>query len=136
MLPVHQFGINNHIYPLLPVHLQAGLALPDHVRLGLICNSISHRAYRLGGAQMKVWEEKFYRYRGLIIRSLAADIADERKHASFVTIAGVMSLLLSDVRLPHTDREACRTRQARLLTTLDSYRTSKLPHLIGLVISR
>ena len=41
--------------------------------------------------------EKFFRYRGLAIRSLSEDISVEYKRTADIVIAGIVTLLLADV---------------------------------------
>jgi hypothetical protein len=78
-----------------------GTAYPDHVRLSLICMTLSHRINRTRATDndksSTALVESFHRYRGLIIRSLNDDIDVERRRTSDVVIAGVVALLLADV---------------------------------------
>lgn len=49
--------------------------------------------------QSKSLAVTFYRYRGLVIRSLRNDINQGHKRASDVVLAGIITLLLVDVSL-------------------------------------
>lgn len=98
LAPLQELGPNPTIYPILPTHFQGGTLFPDHVRLGLVCMTLSHRINRTRDAgQSNALTETFYRYRGLAIQSLRDDIDVEHKRTSDIVLAGVMTLLLLDV---------------------------------------
>jgi hypothetical protein len=60
--------------------------------------ALSHRINRLrDGPDFKSLTERFYRYWGLAIRSLNEHIGREDARAGDMIIAGVMTLLLTDV---------------------------------------
>lgn len=65
--------------------------------------TLSHRINRTrDGNHSKALAESFYRYRGLAIRSLREDIDVEHRRTGDIVLAGVMSLLLSDVQQGYT----------------------------------
>ena len=47
--------------------------------------------------QCKNLAETFYRYRGIVLRSLNEDINVEQKRMGDIVMAGILSLLLADV---------------------------------------
>ena len=60
--------------------------------------TLGHRINRMReDPQRNNLAETFYRYRGIVIRSLIEDINVERKRMGDVVIAGILSLLLADV---------------------------------------
>jgi len=59
---------------------------------------LTHRINRTrSGRQSKALTETYYRYRGLAIRSLREDIDRACRRTSDVVLAGIMTLMLSDV---------------------------------------
>ncbi|OIW28760.1 C6 zinc finger domain-containing protein [Coniochaeta ligniaria NRRL 30616] len=99
LAPLHELGPNPTIYPILPVHVQSGTLFPDHIRLSIVCMTLSHRINRTRDVgHSKALAESFYHYRGLAIRSLREDIDVEHKRTGDVVLAGIVSLLLSDVQ--------------------------------------
>jgi hypothetical protein len=64
----------------------------------LVCVTLSHRINRTRDShQAAALAETYYRYRGLIIRSLREDIDVEQKRTSDLVLAGIMTLLLTEV---------------------------------------
>jgi hypothetical protein len=62
--------------------------------------TLSHRINRTrGGGHYKALTESYHHYRGLAIRSLREDLDVEHKRTGDVVLAGIVSLLLSDVSL-------------------------------------
>lgn len=62
--------------------------------------TLSHRMNQMrNDPQSKSLAVTFYRYRGLVIRSLRNDINQGHKRASDVVLAGIITLLLVDVSL-------------------------------------
>lgn len=99
LLPVQTLGQNSGIYPITTDMLHRGSSYPDHVRLMLLCVTLSHRVNRTRGpTRFEHLSESFYLYRGKIIRSLNSDLDVEQKRTSDAVLAGVTTLLLSDVQ--------------------------------------
>lgn len=99
MIPVHALGPNPYIYPITSTHLQAGIMFPDHLRISLISITLAHRMNRMGhGLESNALAETLYEHRGIMIRSLNEDIGVESRRTSDTVMAGIMTLLLSDVR--------------------------------------
>lgn len=97
-VPIRELGPYPYIYLISPKHLQTGTTLPDYLRLGLVCMTLSHRINRTrNDPQCNVLAETFYWYRGLVIRSLNEDISVEHKCTGDIVIAGIITLLLADV---------------------------------------
>jgi hypothetical protein len=72
--------------------------VPDYLRLGFVCMTLSHRINRLGNsAEGGSLVETYFHYQGLILRSLIEDINLEHRQTSDFVIAGLVSFLLSDV---------------------------------------
>ena len=71
---------------------------PDHIRMVIVCMTLSHRMIRIrkeSGSQTLMRD--FFHYRGRLIRSLSDDIQTEHKRTSDLVIAGMLTLLLVDV---------------------------------------
>lgn len=102
LAPIHELGPNAHVYPLSRAHLERGAAFPDHVRLSLVCMTLSHRINRTrnGNGGCKVLVERFYHYRGHAIQSLSSDVGLARKQHGDVLMVSIVSLLLADVSGP------------------------------------
>jgi hypothetical protein len=65
----------------------------------LLCVTLSHRANRIRGPTRSAHlSESFYRYKGKILQSLRADLDVEQKRTGDLVLAGVMTLLLSEVQ--------------------------------------
>ncbi|KAK8062878.1 hypothetical protein PG997_014975 [Apiospora hydei] len=78
--------------------MQEAAAKPDHIRYGLFCTVLSHRINRSrGGIQMPDLEERFFHYRGIAIRSLSEQLAEENHQRSDAMLAGVMTVLLLEI---------------------------------------
>lgn len=93
-----RLGINTNIYTLSPKVFQLGLTRPAHLQLGLICLTLSHRMNQMGhDTDSKSLENTFYRYRGLMIRSLNDDINIPSRRNGDIVLAGILTLLLADV---------------------------------------
>ncbi|CAG8082358.1 unnamed protein product [Penicillium salamii] len=94
-----RLGTNTNIYK-IPVELfRAGLASPNHIRLGLVCMTISHRMNQMGhNADSKALQSNFFHYRGLLIRSLNNEIGVPHKRNSDVVLAGILTLLFADAQ--------------------------------------
>lgn len=60
--------------------------------------TLSHRINQANGdSQNQSLTKNFYYYRGLVLRSLAKDLDQDRRLRDNVAIAGIMALLLLDV---------------------------------------
>ncbi|KAK4238425.1 fungal-specific transcription factor domain-containing protein [Achaetomium macrosporum] len=101
LAPIHELadGHNPHVYPLSTAILHRGATAPDYLRFGMLCMILSHRINRLrDGPQSKALTEKFYRYWGLAVCSLNEHLGREDARAGDMIIAGVMTLLITDVQ--------------------------------------
>ncbi|KAJ5095677.1 hypothetical protein NUU61_005033 [Penicillium alfredii] len=98
LVPALDLGRNENVYSMSPEVFSAMVGFPDHVRLGMVCTTLSHciNRSRGGDSQSTALTKTFYRYRGLIIRSLCDDINVEHKRTSPLVIAGMLNLLLAD----------------------------------------
>lgn len=95
-----RLGTNTNIYQLSPKVFQLGLTRPAHLQLGLICLTVSHRINQTRhDPSSKALEKTFYRYRGLMIRSLNEDINISNMRNGDIVLAGILTLLLADVSL-------------------------------------
>jgi hypothetical protein len=68
----------------------------------MLCMTLSHRMNRTRGdpgANHRDMAERFYKYRGEAIRSLREFLSVESQCTADVAIAGIVSLLLADVRI-------------------------------------
>lgn len=75
-----------------------GMAFPDYLRLGIVCTVLSHRMNRTRHDPChNALTERFYHYRGAVIRSLREESLAEGKYISDIFLAGVITLLLIDV---------------------------------------
>ena len=100
-------GPNPQVYAILPVHLEGATAMPDHLRLSLVCMTLSHRINRIRhnhrcGDIFKT----LYQYRGEALRSLQDEIGVERGQKRDLLLAGVVSFLLMDVSVPAVSRRS------------------------------
>ncbi|KAK0731899.1 putative C6 finger domain protein [Lasiosphaeris hirsuta] len=99
LLPMHELGPNPFIYAISPSHIQQAIECPEYLRLSMVCMALSHRLSRTtSDAHTNALNATFYRYRGIVIRSISQDIAREQRHTSNAVLAGVMFLLLADVQ--------------------------------------
>ncbi|KAF2471146.1 C6 zinc finger domain-containing protein [Lindgomyces ingoldianus] len=119
LIPIHQLGPNPYIYPVSPAHFQSGATLPDHLRLVFVCMALSHRINRTrNDPQCKALAVTFYRYRGIVIRSLSEDINVEYKRTSDILLAGIISLLLADTQQGASPNWRCHLKGIERLITL------------------
>ncbi|KAJ5101380.1 hypothetical protein NUU61_003602 [Penicillium alfredii] len=94
-----RLGSNANIYKIQPRMLQSGIQYPDHLRLGLVCMTLSHRMNRMGhDPDSKPLERSLYHYRGIMIRSLNDQLNSLNKHNSNATLIGTLILLLADAQ--------------------------------------
>lgn len=97
LIPITQLGPNPHIYPISTTILRQSQSLPDFLRFGMVCMALCHRMNR---TMDKALLRKFYLYRGIAIRSLNDTLAVEHERTTDIVIAGVLTILLVDVRYP------------------------------------
>jgi hypothetical protein len=96
-----ELGPNGAIYPITSTIFQRGLVSPDHRRLALVCMALNHQMNRCKTVtESHNLSMDFLHYRGLMIRSLSKDLKVPAKCTSDLVIAGMVILLLIDVR-PH-----------------------------------
>ncbi|KAL7943902.1 fungal-specific transcription factor domain-containing protein [Trichoderma barbatum] len=99
LVPIHDLGQNPYIYPLSTRHLQAAVQCPDYLKYGMLCMILSHRINQTRGMlQTRALVEKFYLYWGLAVQSLNEYLGMKDKRVGDTVIAGVLTLLLSDVQ--------------------------------------
>ncbi|RHZ67331.1 uncharacterized protein CDV56_107698 [Aspergillus thermomutatus] len=99
LVPINDLGPNRGIYRISPMHLQRGAAHPDYLRLGIVCMTLSHRMNRTRNyPRSHPLAVTFFRYRGLVIRSLSVDIDEGHRRMGDVVIAGIITLLLIDAQ--------------------------------------
>lgn len=94
--------VGNHpgVYKIQPAHIHAGVARPDYLRLEIVCMSLNHRIHSAKDpSYAQSLAPTYYHFRGLILHSLNATIANEKarkKNINFL-MAGILCLLLADV---------------------------------------
>ncbi|KAL2133519.1 hypothetical protein VTI74DRAFT_2205 [Chaetomium olivicolor] len=99
LLPLHDLGHNPHVYPLSTALLRAGAMAPDYLRFGMVCMTLSHRINRLRSeAPSKILTQRFYQYWGLAVRSLNEHLNSEKTRMGDMIVAGIMTLLLTDIQ--------------------------------------
>ncbi|OHX00372.1 C6 zinc finger domain-containing protein [Colletotrichum incanum] len=99
LIPIHDLGGNPHIYPLSLEHLRMAAAAPDLLRYGMVCMVLSHRGSQTNDVQLsRLLVEKFYLYWGFAVRSLRENLDTPRSRTSDVFIAGVLTLMLTDIQ--------------------------------------
>ena len=104
-----KLGRNTAIYPITPGIVQMAMAKhPDHIRMVIVCMTLSHRMNRLqyenGSHSLG---RDFFHHRGQLIRSLSDDLELQHRRTSDVVIAGMLTLLLVDVKLTCCDGINC-----------------------------
>ena len=98
LTPIHELGQNPHVYRISAAHLRGAAMHPDFIRLGMVCMTVSHHMNRTRSSGPGGYlTESFYRYRGNAIRSLNETIDSEHNRTADVVIAGIITLLLTDV---------------------------------------
>jgi hypothetical protein len=96
---LNDLGHNSHIFPLSQAHVQSAAHLPDYLRFGMLCMILNHRINReTQDPSFYPLAEKYYQYRGAAIKSLHSHLDTETQGPSDLVIAGVLMLLLIDVR--------------------------------------
>ncbi|KAL2145173.1 hypothetical protein VTI28DRAFT_7809 [Corynascus sepedonium] len=100
--PIQELGDNSAIYRITPAIVREACTLPDCVRLGMICMTLSHRMNRTHGdpgQDQRALAETFYTHRGSAIRSLREFLNHENHYCTDdVVIAGIATLLLVDLQ--------------------------------------
>lgn len=97
-MPIHELGQNPYIYTISSMQLRAATTLPDFLQLGIVCMTLSHRMNRTRNeTRYDPLTETFYQYRGNAIRSLKESINVAHKCTADIVIAGMITLLLTDV---------------------------------------
>lgn len=98
--------VGNHpfVYKIQPAHIHAGVARPDYLRLEIVCMALNHRIHSSKDpAYAQSLAPTYYHFRGLILRSLNAAMANEKTRKKYINflMAGILSLLLADVGHQH-----------------------------------
>ncbi|BCS21465.1 Zn(II)2Cys6 transcription factor [Aspergillus puulaauensis] len=93
--------VGNHpfVYKIQPAHIHAGVARPDYLRLEIVCMALNHRIHSSKDpAYAQSLAPTYYHFRGLILRSLNAAMANEKTRKKYINflMAGILSLLLAD----------------------------------------
>jgi hypothetical protein len=100
MLPMHELCHNPHLYPVTADLVRASATAPDYLRFSMVCVALGHRINRLGSEEQQsrtALSERFYRFWGLAVRSLNEHLDREDARTCDMVIAGVLTLLLTDV---------------------------------------
>lgn len=105
LLHIRELGPNPYLYRISPTHVQNAIMLPKHIQYGFLCIAISHQINRAGNdSKSGALVDIYSRYRSVVIRSLYEDINSEQKRTGDIVLAGIMTLLLADVRLRRSKR--------------------------------
>ncbi|KAK5625752.1 hypothetical protein RRF57_001468 [Xylaria bambusicola] len=117
LVHIRELGPNPHIYPISPTHLQS--AIPDYLRLGFVCMTLSHRINRARhNPRDGNLIESFYRCRGMAIRALSEDIDVDGRRMGDAVLAGIVTLLLLDVQQGVSPSWRCHLEGVHRLITL------------------
>lgn len=97
-----ELGPNPLIYPISSSAIRSAASAPEYIRFGTICMALSYRLNQTrGGAYSPSYSgalaEKFYSYWGLAVRSLNEQLDVKHGLPGDVVLAGVLTLLLTDV---------------------------------------
>ncbi|KAB8073634.1 hypothetical protein BDV29DRAFT_175119 [Aspergillus leporis] len=96
--------------------------------------TLSHRMNRMrNNPQSNVLAETFFRCRGLAIRSLSDDLDVGHRRTGDIVIAGILTLLLSEVNRSSTVEQRQSSGHTELFPCT---RFSKAPHPTGDATSR
>ncbi|PCG96518.1 Protein of unknown function DUF3468 [Penicillium occitanis (nom. inval.)] len=104
LLPTTELGPRSNVYLISPAIFQKCLAYPDYIRLSIVCVTTSHLMNQIRDnagpfdGQSNPLAKTFFRYRGLVIRSLSNEINMGHKCASDFVVAGILMLLLVDTQ--------------------------------------
>ncbi|KAE8142861.1 fungal-specific transcription factor domain-containing protein [Aspergillus pseudotamarii] len=120
LLHISRLGPNTAIYPITPPIFQVAIAThPDHIRLVIVCMTLSHRMNRARhGPECHALARNFFHYRGQLIRSLSDDIKVEHKCMSDLVIAGILTLLLVDAQQGASPHYRCHLDGVRKIIML------------------
>lgn len=99
--PLLELGPNSAIYQISPKLFQNGMARPEYMRLSVICLMLSHRMNqtRDNDGYPNALAPAFFHHRGLVIRSLHEEIDVDYKRTSNLVVAGILTLIIIDVRV-------------------------------------
>jgi hypothetical protein len=103
LVPMLEMGNNPGVYQISPSLVRAGASYPEYLQLGMICMALSHRMNQTGSHVQRnqgALAERFYEFRGNALRSLRVHLYSTRHCTSDFAIAGIITLLLIDVRTP------------------------------------
>ncbi|KAF7591994.1 hypothetical protein BBP40_000774 [Aspergillus hancockii] len=116
LLHISNLGQNTAVYPITPPIFQMAIAShPDHVRLVIVCMTISHRMNRMrNDTRYHELAGHFFHYRGQLIRSLSNDIWG----MSNLVIAGMLTLLLVDAQQGASPHYRCHLDGVRKIIML------------------
>ncbi|OLN97102.1 hypothetical protein CCHL11_02181 [Colletotrichum chlorophyti] len=101
LIPTLQLGQNPYIHHASPTYLREASATPDFLQLGVICMALCHRINQLGArdiSQSNVLVERYYLFRGNVLRSLSMELNSELGCTSDIVVAGTLTLLLLDIQ--------------------------------------
>ncbi|KAL5362946.1 fungal-specific transcription factor domain-containing protein, partial [Aspergillus floccosus] len=85
----------------------------------MVCMTLSHRMNRIrNDSVFNPLAVTFFRYRGLVIRSLSSDIDEGHKRTGDVVLAGIITLLLVDVQQGASPHWRCHLEGLQKLITL------------------
>ncbi|KAE8374541.1 fungal-specific transcription factor domain-containing protein [Aspergillus bertholletiae] len=120
LLHISRLGQHTAVYPITPPIFQMAIANhPDHIRLVIICMTLSHRMNRArNGPQCHMLAKNFLHYRGQLIQSLSDDIKVEHKCMGDLVIAGILTLLLVDAQQGASPHYRCHLDGVRKIITL------------------
>ncbi|OGM47901.1 hypothetical protein ABOM_002779 [Aspergillus bombycis] len=120
LLHITRLGQNSAVYQITPPIFQMAIAAhPDHIRLVIVCMTLSHRMNRArNGPECHALARNFFHYRGQLIRSLSDDIKAEHKCMSDLVIAGILTLLLVDSQQGASPHYRCHLDGVRRIIML------------------
>ena len=97
---MEEMGTNAWLLPPYPSHVQNGIQCPDYVRFSLIGITLGHRINRTTDRyQRESLAKSYWEYRGRVIQSLTESIQAQQSQPNNFILAGIMTLLLADVRI-------------------------------------
>jgi len=97
---MEELGPNPYLHFITPSGFQSAGALPDYIRYGFICMTLSHRINQASNNfQSKSLVRSFYHFRGLVICSINKDLKLDYQLKGNGLIAGIVTLLLLDVSI-------------------------------------
>lgn len=98
---LNELGDNPTVLKIGPAHIKVGITKPDFVRLNMVCMALYHRINRAEDrSQALTLKNTYYRFRGVILRSLNEEIRSENlPNKIYILINGILSFILADVSL-------------------------------------